>query len=667
MPTNQVEESWNNRQPTPDLLQTEAESNGDQSNQSTEEVDQNISENVSDYTNENTNENVNDCANNGASEKIVSDSSIPQDSMLEGDDPQSRSLDATCPGDNDDNDVFGDFEGYKEDDSLWLRNAISVCSEGEDIEQLASEALDFYPATPKDASCNIDNDDNGYDASSNSGRIAECSQSDANAGTERDDEEVDAVDANAKSAADYDALARFDVVISNAANADADADADADGINLSKISEIQNSSEEIDGDALAQQLCDLPVLSSTFTEETQENSGLEFLDSSDLMENSNPGAVRDKAFNEIKNLSQCAVGNVKLIEEDSSSGSSRRNRTSPLHGNDRENGSCEIDDAFTTGEGFNGRDSSSPALQGPLPLSATITKSDSVEDKTGEDSLTGCTNAQNNRFSISYDDKLKRRIQKVIEDDDYIYQSSLAMSEAIELEDQKRYKAAFKMYKLGIGLLLEGVQQDTEEERRFAVRRKTAQYLLRAENVYKCCQMQVAQTARARKKPIHLSECRTIGITDNIILVERLATSEIFALKVLHKCGAEYKNRKGATSKRGSRFIDSKYMVKLCHKTESSTGIHLLLEFIPGGLLWDQLDMDFSWNSSSFELIKNLPSASSVSASKARSRLLNSKKYIERTESDSEDAKLPEEQVRIWIAEIVSVISDLHKLDIICR
>ena len=268
-----------------------------------------------------------------------------------------------------------------------------------------------------------------------------------------------------------------------------------------------------------------------------------------------------------------------------------------------------------------------------------------------------------NRFSLSLDDKMKARIQKAIEADDYVYQASLAMSEAIEREEQKQYQSSFELYKLGIGLLLQGVQQDSDEERRVAVRRKTAQYLLRAENVYKNYLHESKKAKDSRKSAMNLAEVRTIGVIDKIFLVERYVTGDIFAVKVLHKCGAEYKNKREFVSKGNRKLIDSKYMVKLRHYTETSTGIYLFLEFISGGLLWNYLDMDLRWNTAS----SNCDVNANMNRTDATTSCAGQLKNAEAKSLENENHGVTEDLIRVWMAEIVSVLSDLHKHGIICK
>ncbi|CAH1264007.1 RPS6KC1 [Branchiostoma lanceolatum] len=67
---------------------------------------------------------------------------------------------------------------------------------------------------------------------------------------------------------------------------------------------------------------------------------------------------------------------------------------------------------------------------------------------------------------------------------DYIHEAAQMIRLALENEACGGFEAAFGYYKSGVEMLLRGVQNDTNKTRREAVRRKTAQYLLRAEDLY---------------------------------------------------------------------------------------------------------------------------------------------------------------------------------------
>lgn len=232
------------------------------------------------------------------------------------------------------------------------------------------------------------------------------------------------------------------------------------------------------------------------------------------------------------------------------------------------------------------------------------------------------------------DAKMSAMISRTVEEDDYVFQASVAMSNAIEQEGLGNVDGAFNMYKFGIGLLLRGVQTDTNVERREAVRRKTAQYLLRAEELYQSALLQKTKEKNinlivdegklaARNKQqennerssspasvastdnkwrFRLSDVKVIGITDKVMLVQKVIpggnncnSDEVFVMKVLHKQGAEYKKRTGmqvkSTKKQPRNLYNCQFMTKLINCVETKTGIYLLLEHVPGGKLWDYLGL----------------------------------------------------------------------------
>lgn len=68
--------------------------------------------------------------------------------------------------------------------------------------------------------------------------------------------------------------------------------------------------------------------------------------------------------------------------------------------------------------------------------------------------------------------------------EDYIYLAASQICLAQNSEASGHYQQAFNHYKIGVGILLQGVQGDVNKARRDAVRRKTAQYLMKAEDLY---------------------------------------------------------------------------------------------------------------------------------------------------------------------------------------
>jgi len=107
-------------------------------------------------------------------------------------------------------------------------------------------------------------------------------------------------------------------------------------------------------------------------------------------------------------------------------------------------------------------------------------------------------------------------------------------------------------------------------------------------------------------------------------------------------------------------------MVHLYHYTESSTGIHLFLEYIPSGLLWSNLEMDLGWKSASFELKSPCLSTRCNDVDRSGPKLSILQRSPMKTDSDGSSLEIPEDLIRMWIAEIVSALSDLHKHGIVC-
>ena len=542
----------------------------------------------------------------------------------------------------DSDDVFQENAGvFPEDRKMWLRKAISVCSEGEDLEKLALEADEDYPIPSPQRSPRLKDN-----------RFALFSESDTNAETTSVGENGSTVQTDTTDA------------LSGAVSGNED---------------IRREENET--------ALDLTTISGT----NDSHSNNDVISSEDL-----PHIVEPLAPPEL------------LVENS------------------------------------NSKNISAHANPNFLSSDNTHTQNHVIGDvTTGNDA----TDNINIPVQFHIDERMAKLIEETVQLDDYIYQASLAMSEAIEAEGQQRFEAAFETYKLGIGFLLHGVQQDKDAGRREAVRRKTAQYLLRAESLYKTYLSRSQSTTPDIRSPVFspnvprsqktvftskdfkniqkveftLRDFKVLGIVDNIVLSQNARTDGIFAVKVLHKCGAEYKgSRRSLAAKRKLKFRNCKYMVKLLHFTETSTGIYLFLEYLPNGRLWDYLGLHVDWKHSEYtandtlfstlnhsskmesimrglkslyseksdplkdkicvamdnvegDIAGNALSAFSPSSvsprhcDKLSQKTDNSGYFRNRRERIKTERWIPEDVIRQWAAEIVIVLEDLHSHGIICK
>lgn len=177
---------------------------------------------------------------------------------------------------------------------------------------------------------------------------------------------------------------------------------------------------------------------------------------------------------------------------------------------------------------------------------------------------------------------------------DYLYDSAISFSEAVQQEANLRYKPAFELYKIGIDKLLTGAKTDNNERRKRIAKAKAAKYLERAEMLY---EHQIAfiqdeqfllenqeinnPSVFTLERPVNnLCRFKVIAINDYLMRVQDCTDKKFYFLKKACK----YQNCK--------IFLPQTipYMIDLCcyYKTEDS--LYLLLPLISGGLLWDYIN-----------------------------------------------------------------------------
>ncbi|KAM3603562.1 uncharacterized protein V6R79_024861 [Siganus canaliculatus] len=192
---------------------------------------------------------------------------------------------------------------------------------------------------------------------------------------------------------------------------------------------------------------------------------------------------------------------------------------------------------------------------------------------------------------------------------DYLDRASELISVAVQKEKEQDFQAAFSCYRSGVDLLLQGVQGEPSPTRREAVKKKTAEYLMRAEQISsqllrsdmgqgstqtvtlgaQCC----PSTSRGSQQSSseELRAYRVLGIIDKVLLVMDKRTQETFILKGLRKssdCG---------WTKRTTMPHSVPYMVQLRKFIVSEDTVFLLLQYAEGGKLWSHISK-FLHNSS---------------------------------------------------------------------
>ncbi|XP_070389991.1 ribosomal protein S6 kinase-like 1 isoform X2 [Dermacentor albipictus] len=195
----------------------------------------------------------------------------------------------------------------------------------------------------------------------------------------------------------------------------------------------------------------------------------------------------------------------------------------------------------------------------------------------------------------------------------YLHEATSYAAKAYACEAQGDFVGAFSLYKVAVSSLLEGVQKDSSASRRDAVRRKTAQYLARAEQIYEhrlARRMEGERRWSLSQGPEVLESCaptsgstsaptwgpglrgpvqdlkhyKVIGVVGTVLLVLDMRRSQTVVIKVLHKSPS------GSTSGRPSVVPQGvPHMAQLLCLYETDCSYFLVLEYAPGGRLWDCL------------------------------------------------------------------------------
>ncbi|XP_076797721.1 ribosomal protein S6 kinase delta-1 isoform X3 [Arvicanthis niloticus] len=148
---------------------------------------------------------------------------------------------------------------------------------------------------------------------------------------------------------------------------------------------------------------------------------------------------------------------------------------------------------------------------------------------------------------------------------DYLEKAGELIKLALKKEEEDDYEAASDFYRKGVDLLLEGVQGESSPTRREAVKRRTAEYLMRAESI---CSLRATPQ---------------LDTGPQVLLVMDTRTEQTFILKGLRKSSECSRNRKTIIP----RCVPN--MVCLYTYIISEESVFLVLQHAEGGKLWSYI------------------------------------------------------------------------------
>ncbi|XP_008124046.1 ribosomal protein S6 kinase delta-1 isoform X1 [Anolis carolinensis] len=181
---------------------------------------------------------------------------------------------------------------------------------------------------------------------------------------------------------------------------------------------------------------------------------------------------------------------------------------------------------------------------------------------------------------------------------DYLDKAGELIKLALKKEEEEDYEAAYSFYRKGVDLLLEGVQGESSPTRREAVKRKTSEYLMRAEKISSLYCRPSSEDGSTSGPPGSLSSrpswnlrspaeelkaFRVLGVIDKVLLVMDTRTQQTFILKGLRKSSEYSRKRKTIIP----RCVPN--MVALHKYIISEESVFLVLHHAEGGKLWSYI------------------------------------------------------------------------------
>ncbi|XP_007647242.1 ribosomal protein S6 kinase delta-1 isoform X1 [Cricetulus griseus] len=198
---------------------------------------------------------------------------------------------------------------------------------------------------------------------------------------------------------------------------------------------------------------------------------------------------------------------------------------------------------------------------------------------------------------------------------DYLEKAGELIKLAVKKEEEDDYEAASDFYRKGVDLLLEGVQGESSPTRREAVKRRTAEYLMRAESISSLRASPQLDAGLQPPGPLgsrppwnlrspaeELKAFRVLGVIDKVLLVMDTRTEQTFILKGLRKSSEYSRSRKTVIP----RCVP--HMVCLHKYIISEESVFLVLQRAEGGKLWSYISKFLNRSSQeSFDIKETKP------------------------------------------------------------
>uniref|UniRef100_A0A8C2HFE5 Ribosomal protein S6 kinase polypeptide 1 n=1 Tax=Cyprinus carpio TaxID=7962 RepID=A0A8C2HFE5_CYPCA len=221
---------------------------------------------------------------------------------------------------------------------------------------------------------------------------------------------------------------------------------------------------------------------------------------------------------------------------------------------------------------------------GSIRQTATKSNSSPIQQPLTSPSQLGVESSHSSG-ALSFTSSLRNYSEKK----DYLEEASEQITLAVQKEVEQDFAVAFSYYRRGVDLLLQGVQGEVSPSRREAVKRKTAEYLMRAELISGQLKDSMGQSSTQSRVSVlfvfkHcLMPLFICVIHVQVLLVMDRRTQETFILKGLRKSSACGRVKKTIVPRSVPNMVQlEKYII-------SEDSIFLLLQYAEGGKLWSHI------------------------------------------------------------------------------